>query len=335
MNSARRAAAVLLFWLPSVACTAAPPVAHFYFTTASDSVASLQAHAASIELASPAWLTIDVKGLESAADDALVSWAAAHAVGLMPLVVNRGFDPQAAAPLLRADREALVTQLVEMAAKRRFRGLQLDLEGLLPADRADYIALARLLARELHRRRLLLAVAVPAPLWPGEADGTFVPSPFAEAFDYAELGRAVDFVTLMAYDEHTSADAPGAIAGRPWVESCLARTLQAIPAKKLMLGVPLYHRVWSGDKVSDGTWADAVALAKAHSAEIQWDPLEREKTFRFLDGEVTTLGFLHDADTLRERLELVRRHHLRGFSAWRLGQEDPEVWRPDVFGKKR
>jgi len=42
---------------------------------------------------------------------------------------------------------------------------------------------------------------------------------------------------------------------------------------------------------------------------------------------VTTVWY-EDARSLAERLALVRRHGLRGFSAWVLGREDSAAWTP-------
>ncbi len=36
--------------------------------------------------------------------------------------------------------------------------------------------------------------------------------------------------------------------------------------------------------------------------------------------------FLEDARSFRAKIDLVREYGLRGFSAWVLGREDPEIW---------
>ena len=55
---------------------------------------------------------------------------------------------------------------------------------------------------------LLFSVAVPAPLAaavpPTSTDLPWKASEQSASFDYARLGRAADFITLMTYDEYTA-----------------------------------------------------------------------------------------------------------------------------------
>ena len=37
-------------------------------------------------------------------------------------------------------------------------------------------------------------------------------------------------------------------------------------------------------------------------------------------------AWVEDARAFREKLQLVRRHGLRGYSVWLIGMEDPATW---------
>lgn len=319
-----------------------PPVAaastrHFYLTGDADSADSLAGHAAHVDLVSPQWFQIDAAGrLLAEVDVRLVDWARARRLRLMPLVLNQGFRPEIAKLALTdaTVRKDVIAGLVDAGVRFRFHGFQLDLENVPAEVRPELTAFVRVLAGELRRRGMRLSLAVPVPLVsiPGSSGADPV-NERARAFDYRSLARAADFLTLMAYDQHTSPGAPGPVAGGPWVEANLERLIAEVPARRLMLGVPLYYRCWRGNKIVEGPSRAALELARSRGATVVMDATSREKTFSFEEQGERVVVWLQDAESLRERLELVRRHRLGGYSAWRLGQEDPAAW--DVLSGRR
>lgn len=310
---------------------------HFYSVADEGSVASLKRHAGDLDLASPQWFHVDASGrLVSAVDEAIAAWARERKVRLMPLVVNEDFRPEIAHLVLTDGgvRDSIVRDLVAAGRRLRLQGFQIDFENVPAADRAALTAFMGSASREFKPAGLRLSIAVPAPLYaaPGAAD----PDPINEralAFDYPALAAVSDFLTVMTYDQHTSSDNPGPVSGRSWLEACLKRVLAQVPAKKVMLGVPLYYRRFSAAGVLEGAHEEAVALARARNVAVVLDPLEGESTFAFNESGARNVVWLQDAESLRERLELARRFRLRGFSAWRLGHEDALAW-PWLSGRK-
>ncbi len=114
------------------------------------------------------------------------------------------------------------------------------------------------------------------------------------------------------------------------MEACLREILQSVSRKKILLGLPLYYRAWSGKSVREGSAEEARALAAKGNASINVDADQREGFFNYKDGNQQWSVWTQSSQTLRERLEMVNRYQLAGFSAWRLGFEDPQAWN-DVF----
>ena len=331
MNSHGRAALALMMWMAlSGRALSAGLQRHFYATADEESVASLRLHARDIDLASPQWFQVDPSGrLVDASDAALADWARRAKVRLMPLILNQEFRPEIAHLVLTDSRiqSDLVRDLLDAGERLKLRGFQLDFENVPASDRAAFTAFVRALSGKLRSRGMRLSVAVPAPLF--AVPSTANPEPLNEralAFDYKALAAASDFLTVMTYDQHTSNDNPGPVSGRPWLEACLKVVLAEAPAKKVMLGLPLYYRRFRPGGVLEGTHAEALALSRAQDAAIRRDPIEGESTFAFDEKGAPNVVWLQDAESLRDRLDLARRLRLLGFSAWRLGHEDPEAW---------
>ena len=303
----------------------------FYFVNDAASWQSLSRNYAAVTLLSPVWFSVTRTGtLESDIDLKLVDWAAGRKIQLMPVLVNRGFDPEPAHAVISSQRvqETLIATLLRIAALRGFAGIQLDFESMAPADRDGYSQFVERFAHALHNLNKTISVAVMSPYAPDPQEGDgWSRSPHAAAFDYFQLAGAADFITLMAYDQHTSPGKPGPVAGLPWAEACVQKILEVVPSSKLMLGIPLYYRQWGADKVSEGPVQDAFALAASRRAKILQDGAQAESTFRFQEAAGEHVVWFSNAADLRRRMDLIRRYRLRGYSAWRLGQEDPDAWR--------
>ena len=302
---------------------------HFYYVNDPASWRSLQKNSSQIDLLSPNWFAVDAEGVvHSTLDPAVVKWARDCQIALLPLVVNQGFDPAAARTLLAGKRKQkkIIEQLLAFAAQHHFQGFELDFEQVSARDRKRLADFVGRLSKELRRRGLKLGIAVHAPLMKAESSAAWVATGEARAFDYRKLARQADYLALMSYDLHIRLRDPGPIASLPWMEACVRRLLAEVPPEKLLLGMPFYYRRWNGQAVSEGSYLQAQVLAEQWQSRVEPDPVHREKTFAFQNGEGRNQVWFNDAGDLGERLNLARKYGLRGFSAWRLGQEDPAFW---------
>lgn len=223
-------------------------------------------------------------------------------------------DPQA--------RAAHLAAIVELARSHQWAGIDLDYESLRAADRAAYSAFIHDLAAALHRVQKRLTLTVHAKTAePGDWSG-------ARAQDWRALGASADEVRVMAYDYSTDTSPPGAIAPVAWVQSVLQLAVAEVPRAKIVLGLATYGYDWmSGEQAQDLQWADAEALAQAHSAKVMWDPTSASPWFAYTDagGHPHTVWY-ENARSLQAKLDLALRYRIGGVVLWRLGGEDPAIW---------
>jgi spore germination protein YaaH len=331
---------VILGWalLSVISCGALLPapkaIAQFYFVEDASALESLRANIARVGVLSPVWITAGTDGtFESAVNPEVVSLAAKHHVPVMPVVMNRDFDPAIAKAVLgsQAARSRAAADLAALAERNGFAGLQLDFEAFGPELADAYADLTEKLAAKLHAQGRQLSVAVPSPVFapgpPGPPPTSWQPTAHAASFRYKWLAKSADWITLMAYDQYVMPDQPGPIAGLDWVEACIKALLPQVPPDRILLGLPLYHRHWDGRAVTTGTHGEALAKTANGGGTPVLDDIQAEMKSVFSRRGVLNEIWFQNAASLRRRLELVNKYKLGGFSAWRLGHEDPAVWK--------
>lgn len=330
---------IAFLWI-GCATLLAQPKALFYMQDSPAAVRSFRANASKIDIIVPTVYSVDGDGLVWGAPDPVVVETARQAgVRLMPIIVNPGFKQEMIHALLGdpAARRRMRESLVSECSKYGYYGIQFDFENVSYLDRDALTALVAETSAALGQAGFKLSIAtVPSDAdYPGRNDyARWVYANWRGAYDLEAIAPRVDFVSLMTYDQHTRSTPPGPIAGMPWTETLLQAAMKLMPKEKISLGIPLYGRRWSAgmrDKdpavqVSTIHTADALDLAAAMKAELQWDPVERAPWFWFYRDGRREYVFYNDARSFRDRYEAARRSGLHGISAWVLGSEDAQLW---------
>jgi spore germination protein len=210
-------------------------------------------------------------------------------------------------------REKLIDDIARLPRRHAVDGVQLDLEGPSPEDRADLVSFIRALRAALPAG-CLLSLALPAK----KADDP-------AGYVYADLKGLADRFFIMVYDLHWKGGPPGPISDLAWHDAVLACAASKLPIDAVVIGLPFYGRVWQIEEVARAvTHPQAADLAARTSSEIRRDPAKTH-SFRFRE-EVTAECWFEDAATTRAKLEIALRRGFRNIGFWRLGQEDPQVW---------
>jgi spore germination protein YaaH len=323
----------------------ARPRALFYMTNSPDSVESFLAHSKQIDLLVPTWYQVDENGLVTGApNDLVLARAQSEKLPVMPIIAlfnKKSFHLLAGDPLAQSQmNEAMIRE----CKLHGYIGFQFDFENIDWTDRDLLSALVKTSAEVLHKEGLQLSIAtVPnAPGYPGSGGfARWIFTDWRGAYDLAAIGKYVDLVCLMTYDQHTRWTTPGPVAGWQWTEDNLEYALKFVPKTKLSLGIPLYGYHWytgapTVDKVTGKeqpnpaaeyiSTANALLLAQEYGGKLEWDAEDHTAFFYFYRDQMREWIYYTDLRTFKDRYQLTGQNGLDGFCSWVLGQEDPAIW---------
>lgn len=316
----------------------------FYYVDQLWSFESLKRNIERITVVAPQTYAVDAHGVVwGEPDRRVLELARAHGVAVMPLIVNPGFDSDLLHELLADDaaRARAVQTMVELCRRHGYSGIQFDFENLHLRDRDAFTQFYRETAGALHDAGYKISIAVVHRLddYPGPTPyHAWLHEQWRAGYDLRALGEIGDFVSIMSYSQHTRRTPPGPQAGIPWVRDVIEYFLRHIPAAKISLGIPLWSQHWYTSWEEDllperarsysrsMSFPEALALLDRNSAPRLWSDDHQVPYGFFSNAGVFEWVFLEDARSFRAKLGLVQEYRLRGFSAWVLGREDPEIW---------
>lgn len=240
------------------------------------------------------------------------------------------FDPGLAHRTIVYNRATVIADLLTLAEQGGFAGVNIDFEGMYPADRDAFSSFVSDLAAALHGARLTLAVSAPAKT-ADDPDDTW-----SWPFDYASIGADADYVQLMTYDQHGPWSEPGPVAGADWVEDCLGFAATLIAPDKLLVGLPAYGYDWDLADPAGHTsfsWKDVPALIASSGATPRWDAASSSPYLTYTDAaHHEHVAWFENAASITAKTGLVVDLDLAGLSMWSLGQEDPAFWQAAMAG---
>jgi spore germination protein YaaH len=263
-----------------------------------------------------------------------------HHLKLMALVTNASFDKDIAHLFLsnkQAQKEALDSILL-LCHKHHLYGVQFDFEGISIKDKKALTLFFKQAYEDLHREGFIVSFAVV----PATSDKTpasdFLKRQYENwsgAYDLAALAEHSDFITLMAYDQHTKGTTPGPSANQSWLEATVKYALRYLPPEKISLGIPTYSNYWyirnrSAGKITVNLDAishqQALQLLNKFHAHPQWDEINKVNYAIYQRDWLNEYLFIENARSFHAKRELAKQYHLRGVSVFSLGNEDPEIW---------
>ena len=324
-------------WMPAAPARGAhegrPLVSAFYVPWDETSRVSLGEHVGELDEVVPALASVTgpAHGFKVTPDPIFERILAGgpHRLRVLPMIQNVNdtvWDSAGTAALL-ADRRArarLIGEVGDYLAGRHADGAVFDFEELPASAQTDYKRFLLEARRALGPRGFTIGLTAPAddPDW-----------------HLADYGRVADKVYLMLYDEHWMTADPGPIASQAWFVRRMDYAVRAIGPEKAVAAIANYGYDWTeGSKAAEAlTLEEAWLSAHDSEAAIRFDPASGNETFDYEDeAGARHHVWMADAATAWNQLRAARLEGVGGVALWRLGSEDPGVWKDlAAFGPNR
>lgn len=276
-----------------------------------------------IESVSPVWFYVNADGtLTQRKSDSvlfgLVKEVKAYHGDIIPTITNPSSVELSNILNNPTLLEKHVNEIAKKAKDLSFDGIDIDYENLESKDKDAFTNFISKLADLLHQENKVLTIAV----LPKTDNVIYQFSASRQAQDWAEIGKYVDELRIMGYDwTHNSTTGHGAISPIYWLEEIVEYALTKVPKEKVVLALPLYGYYWKPGGVSALTWEQTESLKS--SGVYEWDDSAKEN--HIIVGESN--AWYHDARSVEERKKLAEKYKIKGVVYWRLGGEDPDIWK--------
>lgn len=289
-----------------------------------DTFSGYTANVKGVNVISPTWFHLsDNSGkLESYASSSYVENA--HAKGMEVWAAFNNFDDPGVDTYAvlheQANRRFLISQIMEMAETYGLDGINIDFEGLSAETGPAFVEFIRELSIPCRMNGLVLSI------------DNYVPMSGLNAFyDLKEQGVMADYVVIMGYDEHYAGSTEaGSVASIGYVEGGIARTVELVPAEKVVNGIPFYTRIWetTGTEVSSQAVGMEVAQQwlRDHNISTKWLEEECQNYGEYMSGDTLYQCWLEDAESIQVKLNVMKNYEIAGVAEWRLDLETPEIW---------
>jgi len=291
-----------------------------------------------IQQVAPDWLGVNEHGEliidEKKYDPAFVAEMQQQGITVIPMLAN-GFLRDYGITALR-NAEALTSQVAAMVYDRGFDGISYDIENVTHMERDLQTAFVRLLRQKMPDKIISVAVAANPSGW---SQG------WHASYDMAALAQYADYLMIMAYDEGYGGGPERPVASIDWVERCIRDVLdRGAPGEKVVLGIPLYGRMWSADGSQLGLGTELIQVQ-----QVIDDPRLTDKVFSYDEtAQCAVLRFTANSPyplyswrtipaghytlyyenerSLQQKITLMHKYGLKGLGFWSLGQADAGIW---------
>lgn len=220
----------------------------------------------------------------------------------------------------------LLENIVRIMKEKRYQGLNIDYENVLPEDRELYNQFLQKAVDRLHSEGFFVSTAL-APKVSAQQAGLLY-----EAHDYEAHGRIADFVILMTYEWGWRKGPPQAISPLNQIKRVLDYAVTVIPRDKIFFGFQIYARDWllphiTGQEAETFSTQEAILRAVKYNATIQYDTIAASPFYRYTDeqGRMHEVWF-EDARSAQAKFDTVKSYNLAGISYWALGYPYPQNW---------
>ena len=216
-------------------------------------------------------------------------------------------------------RQNFVRNVTDAAVSLGLDGINVDFEQLSSDCGPHYVEFIRELSIQCRNRGLVLSIA------------NYVPFNFNDYYRLDIQGQVADYVIIMGYDEHWHGSKdPGSVASINYVSGGLDRTLQDVPANKVVNALPFYTILWKteGTDVTDEyiTMNNEADFMNRAGVTAEWDEETCQNYAEWTSGNATYQIWLEDAESIAVKLNMMATKNIGGVAVWRLGYGTQAAW---------
>lgn len=293
-------------------------------TESNDAMAEMTAEMTGVNVISPTWFSVTdetgtISSLASADYVKLAHEAGREVWGLIDNF-NEAFD-ETTDLAYASVRSRIIEQLLAEAASCGMDGINVDFENLKEAGIPHYLQFLRELTSAAHTQNLVVSVDTP------------VPQAYTMYYQRGEQARFVDYMIVMAYDEHfAGSEEAGSVSSLPFVQQAVEEMTRVMPADQVICGIPFYTRVWTEKFGQSAITSEVLGMdgAKNYAKENQmtetWDASLGQNVATVETSDARYTIWMEDEQSMEEKLKVIQSADLAGVAEWKLGFECADVW---------
>lgn len=293
-------------------------------TESNDAMAEMTAEMTGVNVISPTWFSVTdetgtISSLASADYVKLAHEAGREVWGLIDNF-NEAFD-ETTDLAYASVRSRIIEQLLAEAASCGMDGINVDFENLKEAGIPHYLQFLRELTSAAHAQNLVVSVDTP------------VPQAYTMYYQRGEQARFVDYMIVMAYDEHfAGSEEAGSVSSLPFVQQAVEEMTRVMPADQVICGIPFYTRVWTEKFGQSAITSEVLGMdgAKNYAKENQmtetWDASLGQNVATVETSDARYTIWMEDEQSMEEKLKVIQSADLAGVAEWKLGFECADVW---------
>lgn len=293
-------------------------------TESNDAMAEMTAEMTGVNVISPTWFSVTdetgtISSLASADYVKLAHDAGREVWGLIDNF-NEAFD-ETNDLAYASVRSRIIEQLLAEAASCGMDGINVDFENLKEAGIPHYLQFLRELTSAAHAQNLVVSVDTP------------VPQAYTMYYQRGEQARFVDYMIVMAYDEHfAGSEEAGSVSSLPFVQQAVEEMTRVMPADQVICGIPFYTRVWTEKFGQSAIISEVLGMdgAKNYAKENQmtetWDASLGQNVATVETSDARYTIWMEDEQSMEEKLKVIQSADLAGVAEWKLGFECADVW---------
>lgn len=293
-------------------------------TESNDAMAEMTAEMTGVNVISPTWFSVTdetgtISSLASADYVKLAHDAGREVWGLIDNF-NEAFD-ETTDLAYASVRSRIIEQLLAEAASCGMDGINVDFENLKEAGIPHYLQFLRELTSAAHAQNLVVSVDTP------------VPQAYTMYYQRGEQARFVDYMIVMAYDEHfAGSEEAGSVSSLPFVQQAVEEMTRVMPADQVICGIPFYTRVWTEKFGQSAITSEVLGMdgAKNYAKENQmtetWDASLDQNVATVETSDARYTIWMEDEQSMEEKLKVIQSADLAGVAEWKLGFECADVW---------